>query len=82
MADETVSKEMMNFAQLIADCMVQDGLTAEQYAEMPDEWCQAYMDVAIRKFEKFQTTYTTNPKAREAFVYSTFATLKAELNAA
>jgi len=71
-----LSQETINFAKSVASIMIEDGITAEDFYYMADEATEAYMQELCRRVEKMQTTYLTNPKAREAMQYKVLNDLR------
>ena len=62
-----LSKQDVNLANWMADCLKQDGVTAEQFAKCPREFIEAYGDVIARKIEKIQTICNTRQGAKSDF---------------
>lgn len=65
--------DLMCLAQSVANSMAQDGVKSEM---LTVELTEAYVPVAVKKFEQFAATYQTNPEAREAFAMSVLGGLQ------
>ncbi len=65
-----MSNEMTIKAKWIADLLMADGITADQFGAMSDadqrNVIEAYMDEIGRRISKIQGIYLTRPGAREA----------------
>lgn len=69
--------DLMCLAQSVADDILKDGVTSDQIEKAgATETIQAYTTHAIKKHDRFTTTYLTNPEARTTFQHRIYSDIK------
>lgn len=64
---EVLNEQEIGLAKWMADCMLADGVTADNFAAAPTDFIAAYGDVIAAKIVKIQSVYLTRVGAKTAF---------------
>lgn len=75
----TLTKAEITQAKWIADLMIKDGVTPENFKEFGEELLLAYADEVTRKIKRIQGIYLTSNGAKDAMINAVFATCKKAL---